>query len=752
MAHHELIEALEPITSRVRRDVCWRKTDDGPRRVDAELTDARLLAHVNGGPAYGAAPILPGQSVTMLGVLDFDSHKGDTPWSEMQAAAARVARALEGQGGQPVAFRSSGGHGIHLYLLWDAPQDAYSVRQWLRTALVAAGFESGTAGVAQGQVEIFPKQDAVGTEKKRFGNMFILPLAGASVPLDPFDLDDCPRDYLVGMAWPMSAPVPVLEKPERAALAAPAGDTDAALVESALAAIPNDGDGALDYDAWRDVVFAIHHATGGDDYGLQLAHDFSARSGKYDPDFLDNRVWPYIDSGRPDGITVRTLLARARAAGWTEPAELAARDFDVVAAPTDANGEKLPPIPNFDRDNKGAILASLENVAKALGAAWLCGSEIAFDTFKDELVVAHPGTMEWRGMTDADLVGLRMVLERGGFKPVGRELIRDAVGYVVSKQRIDSAQLWLKGLEWDGVQRVDRFLAAYMGSADTPYTRAVSRYLWTGLAGRVLEPGVKADGVPIFEGEQGTGKSSAVAALVPAPEFYAEISLNDKPDDLARKMRGTLVAEIGELSGLHTKELETIKAFVTRTHEYWTPKFKEYKTTFARRLLFIGTTNQRELLADETGNRRWLPVHTAAIDLAAIKADRLQLWAEGAALFSQSGVAYEDANKLAGGAREDYRKVDSWEAAIEAWLEAVGDFDEGDAGARWASKFTTMQVAVGALNMHARDLQPFVQKRICAILRGLGFEAKTVKIDGKTVWGWCASGTCRFLQIGADLV
>ncbi|MCV5824559.1 virulence-associated E family protein, partial [Escherichia coli] len=85
-------------------------------------------------------------------------------------------------------------------------------------------------------------------------------------------------------------------------------------------------------------------------------------------------------------------------------------------------------------------------------------------------------------------------------------------------------------------------------------------------------------------------------------------SFAEKDDDLARKMRGRLVAEIGELRGLNTKELESIKAFVTRTHENWIPKYREFATQFPRRLVFVGTTNEDEFLADKTGNRRWLPV------------------------------------------------------------------------------------------------------------------------------------------------
>jgi predicted P-loop ATPase len=73
--------------------------------------------------------------------------------------------------------------------------------------------------------------------------------------------------------------------------------------------------------------------------------------------------------------------------------------------------------------------------------------------------------------------------------------------------------------------------------------------MWTALAGRVLEPGVKADMVPILVGPQGCGKSSGVEALSPDPAFFTEISFaREDDDDLARKMRGRLVAEIARVA------------------------------------------------------------------------------------------------------------------------------------------------------------------------------------------------------------
>lgn len=738
-----LVAALGPIVDRVRRDVCWKKTDDGPRRVDEALTEARLAQHVNGGPAYGAAPILPGESVTLLGVLDFDSHKGDTPWPEMQATAARVARALHGQGGRPVAFRSSGGHGIHLYCLWAAPQDAYSVRMWLRAALAAAGLAPGTKGVADGEVEVFPKQDAVGTEKKRFGNMFILPLAGASVPLDPFDLDDLPRDYLIGMDWPMSAPVLVLEKPERGMALVPAGDADAAVLESALAAIKNDDGDALDYDQWRDVIFAIHHATAGADYGLELAHQFSARSAKYDPDFLDNRVWPYIDSARPDAVTVRTVMHLARQAGWQEPADLVARDFDIVEAPTAPDGRPAAPLPNFERNNKGDILATIGNLALAVRDPRCTGTTVRYDDFRAEIMAARLDDPEgWHPFEDADYTRMQIYMEAGGFQRIAREALRDAVWLVAQEARFDSAITWLEALEWDGVPRVEAFLPTYFGTDDTPYTRAVSRYIWTALAGRVMEPGVQADMVPVLIGRQGLRKSTGVAAMAPAGEFFTEMDLASRDAEASRRMRGRLVIELAELKGLFSKDDEAIKAFIVRREEEWRVLYKEFNTTFKRRHLFMGTSNRLEFLSDDTGHRRWLPAEVRrTVDILAIERDRLQLWAEGREAFGRGGVDWQEAEELALGVHARHEIHEPWTPVVENWLTS-GDF-EALGGAEDVRRLvvTSHEVLIGALGFEPRHIKVGDERRVAGVMKRLSYQQSRPYVDGKQVRAWVFTST-----------
>jgi hypothetical protein len=209
------------------------------------------------------------------------------------------------------AFRSSGGKGIHLYLLFKTDQDAYSVREMLGRALASCGFTNGTNGVAAGEVEIYPKQDSVPDG----GAMLVLPLSPRRNPSGRSP-NGAPR--LTCRSWRRQ------HLRRRAAVDAP----ELARLKSALAAINPD---PLSYEKWRDVCFGIHNATEGSDAGLALAHEFSARSSKYDPDVLDNRVWPYINSDRGGGvITAQTIFNRALADGWQDPA--VADEFDVLEA------------------------------------------------------------------------------------------------------------------------------------------------------------------------------------------------------------------------------------------------------------------------------------------------------------------------------------------------------------------------------------------------------------------------------------
>lgn len=371
----------------------------------------------------------------------------------------------------------------------------------------------------------------------------------------------------------------------------------------------------------------------------------------------------------------------------------------------------------------GSLTASLENVIDEV----LRNRETfrpQYDTFRDDVFIAAGAER----LTRRHYIALREQYGRGGFKPVGADVMRDAVYKVATdpENRFDSLAVWAAGLQWDGVPRVDTCMLEYFGCSDTPYSRAIGSYLWTALAGRALEPGCKADMALILVDKQGTLKTSAVAALAPWPETFGEFDLADiGTPDASRRLLGKCVIELSELKGLSTRDDESIKSWVTRPWEEWRRLYEEGMTRYYRRCVLIGTSNRDDLLTDPTGNRRWLPTRTGTIALDALRTDCGQLWAEGVARWRANGVEWEAAESLAIDQHGEFASHDAWHDRIASWVDAAPPQTPADAvplPPRWAAGFTAEEVMAGALQLPATAMDRRNRNRVCAVLRALGLE------------------------------
>lgn len=155
-------------------------------------------------------------------------------------------------------------------------------------------------------------------------------------------LVDLPRDAVLRPGWWAVSPgVPRRERPTTSPASAEGlGPIEPGTWREALDALPNTGASSLGYEQWAACVFAIHHETGGSAEGLALAQEWSSRSEKHDPAFLENRVWPYVKVG--GGITGRTIMSlAAKTAGWEGPERrLDPGAFDVVDAGVESGGRR----------------------------------------------------------------------------------------------------------------------------------------------------------------------------------------------------------------------------------------------------------------------------------------------------------------------------------------------------------------------------------------------------------------------------
>jgi predicted P-loop ATPase len=392
-------------------------------------------------------------------------------------------------------------------------------------------------------------------------------------------------------------------------------------------------------------------------------------------------------------------------------------------------------VDGYLRHSNGRIKTSKENLVNALSDPNHCGVDICFDHFKGEIVISQPNLEQWCSLkeTDKTEICIRLESSQSGFADISIDRWRESVALSAQYNNIDTAQMWIKSHKWDEVARIGKFLPNYLGTADTAYTTAVSLYMWTAMAGRIMSPGCKVDMIPVLMGSQGAGKSEAIKALVPNDTFYAEFDLKNKDDDQARMMRGILVGEIAELNGLRGRNTEAVKAFITRRVEKYIPKYMEYKIDFPRRLVFFGTTNEEEFLTDPTGNRRWLPFKVGKCNVAKIKHDRDQLWAEALATYQLSGIAWQEAERLAKNEHQTFIESDSWETPVINWLNSKQEFGTQ---LNMDQQFTMHQILTFAICKAADKISKSDEMRMGKVLNRLGFTNRRITYKGNQMTYW----------------
>jgi Predicted P-loop ATPase and inactivated derivatives len=330
-----------------------------------------------------------------------------------------------------------------------------------------------------------------------------------------------------------------------------------------------------------------------------------------------------------------------------------------------------------------------------------------------------------RPVADHDVTLLQEYLQHCGLKRIGKDVVHQAVDLRAEQCKFHPVCQWLKGLQWDGVQRVDTWLPIYLGAEPTPYAKVVGRMFLIAMVARVFKPGCKADYMLVLEGKQGALKSTACSVL--GGKWFSD----NLPDvtggkDVSQHLPGKWLIEIAEMSAMTKGETAQLKAFVTRTTERYRPSYGRKEVIQHRQCVFIGTTNKSAYLRDETGGRRFWPVKIGQINIDALKKDREQLFAEAVRLYEQ-GVPWHpdsDFERQHIHPEQDARyEVDAWEGPIREHLE----------------KSKPEQVYLSELLQHALNIEisgrgRAASNRVVAILERLGWTR--LKKDSKGYYPW----------------
>jgi predicted P-loop ATPase len=566
--------------------------------------------------------------------------------------------------------------------------------------------------------------DYPGIEFKAHGRQVVA--AGSIHPEtgQPYVLDDDPLALLLREA--PEAPTAFLDAIGKPSVSASA-DASGEITPEQLEKLLSKRDVAAysgRHDEWLNIMMACHHGTGG--LGIEEFVAWSVSDPDYAGDEADiRRRWNSLTI-KPGGVTIKTLYKALSDAGhgaWIEEV--------LRSSPQDDFPDDLPveiTRPAF-MENKGKIEANYRNTQRAIEAGRL---GVKFDELSQRAMLCAP-RLPWtadigRELND-DLIRIvrEWIMEQFGFEPK-REDVSDVLFALATKNTFNPVVDYLDSLRWDGVPRIDRLFPAYFGSADGEYEKAVGRKLMLAAVRRMRKPGTKFDTVPIIEGKQGSGKSSALRILGHDWHSDAELGRVDGKD-AAGVLHGVWIMELGELTAMNKAEVDHLKAFVSRMEDRYRPPYGKAVKTFPRRCVFVGTTNSGSYLRDATGNRRYLPVSSGVIDLDALRRDRDQLWAE-ATVVEGTGESLVIPPSLwsAASEKQDDRLIN------DPWLDRLRLFL-----AKYSSetRFSSYELLETALEVPCSRQNQNEAKRLSMLMAKLGWQHKAnVRVHGQSVTGY----------------
>ena len=253
----------------------------------------------------------------------------------------------------------------------------------------------------------------------------------------------------------------------------------------------------------------------------------------------------------------------------------------------------------IEMDENGKVIRSLENLEKII----LSITPIAYNELTNVIEIKDKqGKIKPLEKRDKEL--FRMEIEKR-FKFKAKVIDLDtAIVSASDKFRYHPIKKKITSTEWDKIPRAESFFIDVLGVEDNVYNRECTRKWLLASLTRLFNNGVKFDEMIILQGGQGIGKSTTLQRL--SLGYYTDIT-EKLGDEVTFKVMRTWLVELSELSTMMKTDSDSFKAWLSATKDTVRKKYGGDPDDYPRTFTVLGTTNNKEILKDRTGNRRyWL--------------------------------------------------------------------------------------------------------------------------------------------------
>ena len=278
---------------------------------------------------------------------------------------------------------------------------------------------------------------------------------------------------------------------------------------------------------------------------------------------------------------------------------------------------------DFNRNDRGRYLNTKENVR---GVMILNKISCLYNVIKKRMEITVPESNFIQDMQEeAALIDIE---DRCIQMNIPHTKVRDYLKLLAVEY--NPVRDWMESRRWDGESRLQSFLDSITSPNQALKEMLMKKWLISCVAAACEPNGVELEGILVFQGAQGLGKTLWFKRLANYDEGWLleGATLNPSDKDSVKQAVSHWIVELGEIESTFKKsDIDQLKAFVTKKTDELRLPYDRAFTTYQRRTAFYASVNAREFLTDTSGNRRFWVIPVAGIDVNH-GVDMQQLWAE----------------------------------------------------------------------------------------------------------------------------